>query len=40
MPRKYQPALLGRVIDEQQIAPRIGELYQLSGGGFGGRCNG
>ena len=37
MPRKYQPALLERVIDEQQIAPRIGELYQLSGGGFGGK---
>ena len=38
MSRKYQPALLERVIDEQQIAPRIGELYQLSGGGFGGKA--
>ena len=37
MSRKYQPALLERVIDEQQIAPRRGGLYQLSGGGFGGK---
>ena len=37
MSRKYQPALLERIIDEQQIAPRRGALYQLAGSGFGGK---
>ena len=37
MSRKYQPALLERVIDEQQIAPRRGALYQLAGNGFSGK---
>ena len=38
MSSKHQPALFEKAIDEQQIAPRIGELYQLSGSGFGGKA--